>query len=227
MILINLLPQEYRRKSRTPLKYTVGICLAVAANCTLLAWWGWLAFGVRAEIDGELAVLRDTMDSISPQIAYHRSLESESKLYKSREATLLEITKNRMSWTRKIDQLVDVVNKGGDGEKYLIWFGNLSVEQTTDARRNTFGGLKASGHSGNANFAHVANFLEDIERSPFAADFLPPAPPEGSQSKVDTDLMPAEVWSFPLELNLLGPDERGKKAAEQPVAADGDDGGDQ
>jgi hypothetical protein len=208
MILINLLPQEYRRKNRTPVRFTVGVCAAVAINCSLLAWWAWLGFGVRAEVESELSVHTDTMDSISPQIAYHRSLERENTLYLSREKTLHGITSNRMSWAQKIDQLIDVVNRGGDGEKYLVWFNDLSVEQLSDTRRNSYGGIRAGGHSGNPNFAHVANFLEDLEASPFAIDFLPPAPPEGSQSSVDKGLMPAEVWSFPLDLDLLAPDDR-------------------
>lgn len=208
MILINLLPQEYRRKARTPVRFTAGVCVAVAVNCTLLAWWAWMAFGVRAEVDSELAVLRDSMDSISPQIAYHRNLERENALYQSREATLATITSSRMSWAQKIDELIDVVNRGGDGEKYLVWFNDLSVDQITDPRGNKYGGVVASGHSGNPNFAHVANFLEDLEASPFAIDFHPPAPPEGSQTNVDQELMPSEVWTFPLELDLLPPEDR-------------------
>lgn len=221
MILINLLPPEYRRRSRTPIRYTLGVCAAVAANCCLLAWWGWLAFGIRAEVESELAVLRDTMDSISPQIEYHRNLERENQLYMSRETTLKGITTGRMSWTRKVDELIDVVNQGGYGEKYLVWFSDLNAEQhATGGRSGSYGGVRGSGHSGNPNFAHVANFLEDLEGSPFANDFLPPAPPEGSQSSKDEDLMPAEVWSFPLELDLLPPEERNKPAPESEAGAD-------
>lgn len=219
MIHINLLPQEYRQASRVPIKFTVGVCLAVAINCSLLAWWSWMAFGVKAEVNSELAVLRDTMDSISPQIAYHRSLERENGIYESRSKTLKQITSNRMSWTQKVDELIDVVNRGGDGEKYLIWFNDLAVEQDSNPTRGTYGSLRAAGHSGNPNFAHVANFLEDLEGSSFITDFQPPAPPEGSQTNVDKDLMPSEVWSFPLELDLLSPEERLEKYEARTAAA--------
>ena len=212
MIHINLLPEEYRRQSRTPIKFTVGICLAVAVNCSLLAWWSWMAFGVKAEVNSELAVLTDTMASISPQIDYHDSLESENAIYKTRETTLAEITGNRMSWTRKVDELIDVVNAGGSAEPYLVWFKDLSVTQSVNSTRADYGGLSASGHSGNGNFAHVANFLEDLEASPFIHDFSSPAPPEGSQSNRDSELVPAENWSFPLELNLLSPEDRTAQA---------------
>lgn len=209
MILINLLPDEYRQQQRTPVKLLVAVAVAVAINGSLAAWWAWTAFGEAAEVSSELAVLSDTMDSLRPQIDYHRSLETEHKQYQARETTLSTITGGRVSWTRKVDQLVDVIHKGGEGDtKYLVWLDDLSVSVSADVRRGSYGNLKASGHSGSGNFAQVANFLEDIERSPFSHGFNEPSPPEGSQSSVDKDLIPAEVWSFPLELTLLAPEER-------------------
>ncbi|HVS10553.1 MAG TPA: hypothetical protein VMS76_11830, partial [Planctomycetota bacterium] len=72
------------------------------------------------------------------------------------------------------------------------------------------GSVRASGHSGSENWAQVANFLEDVERSPFIEDFHPPAPPEGTQTVVDKDLIPPVVWAFPLSLSLKLPEERKK-----------------
>ena len=50
MILIDLLPDEYRQKRRTPIKYMAAVMAAVALNGSLLAWWGWTAIGVAAEV---------------------------------------------------------------------------------------------------------------------------------------------------------------------------------
>ena len=122
--------------------------------------------------------------------------------------TLAEITKSRVCWTRKIDELIDVVNQGGEGQRHFVWLDDLIVDQKNDSRQNSFGSVRASGHSGSDNFAQVANFLEDLETSPFVRDFFPPAPPEGTQTVVDTELIPSEVWAFPLALNLKGPEER-------------------
>ena len=63
-------------------------------------------------------------------------------------------------------------------------------------------------YSGSDQFAQVANFLEDIEDSPFISDFHPPAPPEGSESVKDEELEPSTVWAFPLSLELQDPEER-------------------
>src|SRR6185503_3394181 len=105
-------------------------------------------------------------------------------------------------WTKKIDQLVTVVNAGGDGKRHLVWLDDMTVVQNSDPKAKSVGSLKAQGHSGSALFEHVANFLEDLERSPFLEDFLPPSPPEGTQTQQDPDLVPAVVWNFPLKLEL-------------------------
>jgi len=208
MIHINLLPEEYRRKQRTPLKLMLAVSGAVALNASVAAWWGWMAFGVAAEVQSEYSVLQTEMDGLSPQVAYHKSLEAESLVYKHREDTLAGITNTRISWTKKVDELIDVVNRGGDGQRHLIWLDDLTVTQEGDKRTGGGGILKASGHSGSDKFAQVANFLDDVENSPFISDFHPPAPPEGSESIVDEELMPAVVWAFPLQLRLMTAEER-------------------
>jgi Tfp pilus assembly protein PilN len=208
MIHINLLPEEYRRKQRTPIKLMLAVSGVVAVNASLAAWWGWTAFGIAAEVQSEYSVLQTEMDGLSPQVAYHKALESESQVYKHRENTLAGITAKRISWTEKVDELIDVVNRGGDGQRHLIWLDDLNVTQEGDKRSNGGGSLKAGGHSGSDKFAQVANFLEDVENSPFIKDFNPPAPPEGSESIVDEELMPAVVWAFPLELDLKNAEER-------------------
>jgi Tfp pilus assembly protein PilN len=214
MIRINLLPEQYRKKARTPIKLLLGVSAAVAVNAALVAWWGHLALGVQAEIDTEKAALQTEMDGLTPQVNYFHSLQTEGKQYTSRETTLASITKSRVSWTRKLDELLDVVNRGGDGQRHLIWLDDLSVTQTgDDGKSKNFGQLTASGHSGSEKFAQVANFLEDLEGSPFMSDFQPPAPPEGTQTLEDKTLVPPVVWAFPLSLSLKSPDERLKAQA--------------
>jgi Tfp pilus assembly protein PilN len=218
MIRINLLPEEYRRRSRTPVKLLLAFSAAVAVNALLLSWWGWLAFGVKAEIESERTVLQTEMDGITPQVNYHKSLEGERGRFASRESALAAITKSRIPWTRKVDELVDVVNDGGEGRRHFVWFDDLIISQTANQRTKSGGSVKAAGHSGSDDFRQVANFLEDLERSPFVQDFDPPAPPEGTQTLVDEELVPPVVWAFPLSLSLKGAPEDPKKAAPKPGA---------
>lgn len=213
MIRINLLPEEYRKKARTPVKLLLGLVAAVLVNAGLATWWAFQAFGVQAEIASESASLQTEIDGLTPQVSYYTSLDSEAKQYKSRESTLAAITSSRISWTKKLDELVDVVNRGGNGQRHMVWLDDLQVAQSSDPKAKVAGSVKASGHSGSDKFAQVANFLEDLETSTFIADFLPPAPPEGTQTLVDETLIPSVAWSFPLSLVLKAPEDRGDKSA--------------
>ncbi|MFT5289549.1 MAG: hypothetical protein ACI8QS_002290 [Planctomycetota bacterium] len=214
MISINLLPPEYRQKKRTPIKLMIAVLASVTINGGLIAYWAWTAFGVAAEVESELALLEDTNESLKPQVGYHESLEKESSAFRSREEMLTNITSNRVSWTREVDLLLDVINGNGETPDYLIWLDDLSVDMKENKRNDTFGSMSASGHSGSSEFDNVANFLDDIEASRLSNDFGRPAPPEGSVSSEDLELVPSRRFSFPLEMNLRSPDER-SKAAEQ------------
>lgn len=214
MITINLLPEKYRPQPGITPKKAAAIAAGALVNASLLAWWAWLSIGVAQTVEAEIDQLQEQMAGLTPQVQYHRGLEAEHRQYQSRETTLGEITSERISWTRKLDELVDLAHTGSDTSRYLVWFGNLNVTQVSDSRRKDFGSLRAEGYSGSGNFANVANFLEDLETSSFAQGFHPPAPPEGSQAKVDEELIPAEVWSFPVELALKSPEERNDDGTE-------------
>jgi Tfp pilus assembly protein PilN len=214
MILINLLPQEYREKRRTPFKMMAAVAVCATINATLLAYLAWTAFGVSAEVKSELAVLNDAMQSLRPQIEYHDTLEKESKLFESREKTLKDVTGKRISWTAKIDQLIDLIHEGGSAdEEYLIWLDGLEVDTEINDRKKTYGQMKATGNSGSENFSALATFLDDVQASPLSRDFSHPANPEVPTKKVEPELVPSVVWTFPFELDLKSPEDRAAAAA--------------
>jgi len=227
MIRINLLPEEYRRKNKTPVRVLGAVCAGVGANALLAAWYGWLAFGVGAEVSSETAVLQMELDGLTPQVNYFKSLDTEKKRFAGREQALTGITKTRINWTAKIDQLITIVNNGGEGQRHFVWLDDLSIQQNSDTRSKSAGQLKAQGHSGSEHFSQVANFLDDLEDPAFMKDFLPPAPPEGTQAQIDAELEPSVVWNFPLKLELKLVEqpkkpEPAKKAA--PAADAGEEG---
>lgn len=221
MILINLLPDEYRQQRRTPVKLMLAVALSVAVNTSLLAYWAWTAFGVAAEVSSELAVLQDAKAGLAPQIDYHRTLEGESTLFRSREQTLSDVTTKRVSWTEKLDQLIDLIHRGGEGDqRYLVWLDGITVDTQVNSREETFGSLSALGSSGSSSFAQVANFLDDVEDSRLARDFTAMADPEGPSKLTDELLVPSEVWTFPFELALKSPEERAVTRSEMTADAE-------
>lgn len=213
MIRINLLPETDRQKARTPVKLFIGLAAAVVVNAGLATWWAFSAFGEQAEVESQKTSLQLEMDGLTPQVNYVKALEGEKKQYQSREQTLASITKSRISWTRKLDELIDVINRGGDGQRHLVWLDDINATQNTDTKAKDAGSVRANAHSGSDKYAQIANFLEDLEASPFISDFQSPAPPEGSQAMVDETLVPSTAWSFPLAVSLKSADERAALAA--------------
>lgn len=225
MITINLLPEEYRRTARTPLKLMVGLSVGVAVNASLLAWWSWMSFGVAAEIETGRSVLQLEMDGLTPQVNYHNALRQEVAFHSSRETTLAEITASRVQWTRVLDELIDVVHAGREGVDHYIWLDDVSVKQEAPrlgARPGTvqsYGTLKCNGHSGSPEWNQVPAFLEDIgdtELTALMGSFYPPAAPEGNLNDAEQGLIPAMNWSFPLTLELRAPAARAVVNAKLP-----------
>ncbi|MEM6674011.1 MAG: hypothetical protein AAF726_14290 [Planctomycetota bacterium] len=221
MISVNLLPDEYRRRAKSPIGMIAAIAGAVLVNASLIAYWGYLEFGVSANIETTRQVLLDDFNGLKPQVDYHNKLEKEIQTRSAREQTLSQITKNRVLWTKTLDELLDIVHAGREGIEHFIWFDDVDVKMAEGGgRRQEFGELKASGHSGSEDYDQVANFLEDIEDPELSSLwqlFGKPAAPEAKVNDPDEDLIPSVNWSFPLTIKLLSPEERvnNRTAAEE------------
>lgn len=211
MITVNLLPEEYRRRAKSPIAMIAAISAAVLLNTSLFAYWGYLHFGVTANIATTRDVLQADLSGLKWQVDYHTSLEAEIATRSQREQTLAEITKNRVLWTKTMDELIDVVQNGREGVDHFIWFNDLDANVKTN--KNNFGELSADGVSGAEAYAQLANFAEDLEDpslSSLMGVFAAPEPLQASQERPDETLIPSVTWSFPLQMNLLSPEERVK-----------------
>lgn len=213
MITINLLPDEYRRKARSPIGVIAAVAAAALLNASLFAYYGYLEFGTSANIETTRSVLQLDLDGLKPQVVYHKTLEKEIQTRSAREKTLSEITRNRVLWTKTLDELLDVVHAGREGIEHFVWFEDIDVklESGGGSSRGGYGKLKAAGHSGSEDYDQVANFLEDIEDreiSDLWRIFGKPQAPQARINDADEDLIPSVNWSFPLTIDVLSPDER-------------------
>jgi len=212
MIRINLLPEGHRQKEKTPLKYFALVAGAVAVNAALLAFLAWNSFGVGASLESELGVLNDIQAGLNPQVAYHKQLEKESAFYTAHEKTLQDLRNQRVSWTQQMDNLIDVIDDGGEQERYLVWLEGLKITQTKGGRPgHSAGSLSARAHSGTADLSNVTAFLQDVEQSGMKEYFHKPNPASGTASIKDEELKPAEIWDFPCEMALKSIEEREPK----------------
>lgn len=229
MITINLLPEEYRSRIRPSIKlFAVGYSsLTVAAS--LLAWWAWLVFAVSTTLETQRASLETEMAGLTPQVDYHQTLGREAAFHAAREDTLAKITSSRVLWTQVLDDLTDVVNRGHEGERHMIWFDDISASLSDGigTKRQDTGKLRAQGHSGSGEIDQISRFLADLtdrEISNLPDVFGPPSAPEGRRNPSDPNVVPSVDFSFPLHLELLPSSERrqGTSVAFRAKAVDAD-----
>ncbi|HET6202071.1 MAG TPA: hypothetical protein VFI25_04635 [Planctomycetota bacterium] len=201
MITINLLPQDYRRRERTPWRLFAATMLGVLAASVSLAYAAYARFGLLARVRAERQAVEDQLEGLKPSVAYHDDLVAEKTEADKRLATIQEIRVARVQWTRKLDELAEIVNTASDADRYLVWFDELTAD--TGAEGKTGGKVNAKGLSGSDNFANVALFFEDLKgHVDFAKDFDGQSNPTGKRTEKDEELIPSQVWEFPLELIL-------------------------
>jgi hypothetical protein len=213
MITINLLPEEYRRHIRPSIKLLAVGYSALAVAASLLAWWGWLVFGVSPTLETQRASLETEMAGLAPRVTYHQVLSKEAAFHASREDTLRTITSSRVLWTQVLDDLTDVVNRGHEGERHTIWFDDItgSLSDGVGPSKEGVGQLEAQGHSGSGEIDQISHFLADLtdrEISGLPGVFGSPSAPEGRRNASDPTVVPSVDFSFPLHLELLPSDQR-------------------
>jgi Tfp pilus assembly protein PilN len=229
MIRINLLPSENRKKEMTPL----GTLLPVLVSLTLVtgagAFWAWLHFGELAQRRSEYSALEETANQQKPQLAYLNSLRAEEADYKERAKTIQEIALSRVPWTRKLDELCQVVTDDHGGERYLVWLSSMEVKPPDNRAAATSGskskkqlegeqvsieGLCFSGINDDADpLQRYNNFHEAIKQSDFyREDFVAIGNPVGKAVTMDDELKPSRAWTVDLPLTMR---------ARQPAAKSG------
>ncbi len=202
MIKINLLPEEYRRKEKTSFK----IFLATAAGTLVVSAcagvFAYIWFGTLTEVRRKKATLEENYQVLVPQAKYDDQLKAEKQDFAAREKTIKQIRRNRISWTRKLDQFIDVVNNNGDDERHLAWFGSLEISPGKLGKKTGFN-MNLSGFCAGNDLGKVANLFDDIVQSDFFKGFAAINEPSGKVQKIQKDLDPPQSVAFPLKMFLI------------------------
>jgi hypothetical protein len=198
MITINLLPQEYRRRERTSPRVFGITLVCVGVVCSAMGYLGYQYFGVlRQEQEARLAA-DDNLRNLERSAKYDDALIAEAKEYEKRSATMQQISRSRVLWTLKLDQLIDIVNNDGDSERHMVWFRNLNVSAGNDKVGPK---LSMKGSSQTDAFSRVANFIEDVQKHEFFREFATISPPSGRVVSDETKHPPQTV-EFPFDLAM-------------------------
>lgn len=194
MIHINLLPEEFRRRERTPIRIFAATLVAAIVITGLGGTFSYLWFGKLASAEETLARLNEDREGLEPQLKHHAALSTEIAETQKWQDTLRELRNSKYPWARKLDQLIDHVSQAGDQDKYTIWFTDLAVQQSLDSKKDG-GTFSGKGMSSSDDLGKVANFISDVRRTEFFKDFSSIGPPEGKVS--DGELNAVE---FPFNL---------------------------
>ncbi len=218
MVSINLLPEEFRRRERTPIRIFVATLAACIVVVGLGATLGYFRFGQLVTAEDTVARLGEDRAALEPQLKHHAALTSEIGESEKWHQAIRELRNSRITWTTKLDQLVELVSQRGDQDRYLTWFTELIVQQTLDAKASG-GTVSAKGLSNEADFAKVAMFFADIKKDPFFEEFSGLSTPEGKVVEGDQ-----EAIEFPLTLTIAPRDPKKSASGEPTKAAESGDG---
>jgi hypothetical protein len=226
MTRINLLPQDYRKKTATPLAVLLPTVASITLVLVLGFGWAWLHFAELAKVEGVRGDLEAMLQSKTPSLTYVAALKEEHADFENRKSTIKEIASSRVLWTKKLDELFDIATNDDGGSQYLIWLQSLEVKPPTMARGKLAGmgeTLTMKGHcfADKSPLQHYNVFHAAVKHSDFFKDFATLDDPAGKAVEFDDKLNPSSAWAMDLTLTMkpreLKPAGKpGSKTAEAP-----------
>jgi len=206
VITINLLPQEYRRPESTPVARFVAIVVGAILVTSGLGLYGVVHYS-------RLKDARDTREAT--ELDYQnkkalqdisRSLGEEIKAYETRRAAIQEVASNRILWSRKLDELLDIIYNDDKRNEYFVWLTGMKVSPSRDASRGkpTSGGeLHFSGYCASTELSKVATLRTRLRSDKaFYQDFKYLSPPNWIVETFNDGREPAAAGKFNFQLTL-------------------------
>lgn len=224
MIRVNLLPAEYRKRDRTPIKVFASLVVGIVTTCAFAFYYADTYFGELATVEKQLAAIKADVAGLVPQVQHHDSLVREKADYEARAQTIHDISRSRISWVKKVDELIDIVNAGepreDTGDGYLVWFGQLAIAQQVveaggrkGAKGPGGGSVRIQGNAATDHMSSVVALLKDLrnDESFFSVFENIEDPKVDWIEQEDLALEPANVMTFPIAMPILGLAERERR----------------
>lgn len=121
MIRINLLPQELQQAARTPVKLFVTIVVGIIVVLLSAVSYGYLFFNTMVLAE-RVERKQEEVEHLKANAAEVDSLLDDIQDYKQREQAIINIKTNRILYSRKLDELVQITPKH-------IWILQLRVRE--------------------------------------------------------------------------------------------------
>ncbi len=210
MIRVNLLPPEYRKVDGTPIVRFVAVVVGVFLCATAMSVWGYVHFGMLAEVRERRAGLEEDLVGLQALAQRSMALQAEFKEYQRRRATIEEIGKSRFLWSRKLDQLADLIHAKGSTAKHQAWLSGVRSQSPRMARSP--GALWITGWSGGEELSRMSDFNKELRSDPeFFGDFQALDPPRGERVEFADGRVPDKAWRFQWGIDLAPPGSKEKQ----------------
>lgn len=207
MIRINLLPDELRRADRTSPQVFVTLLVGVTLVCSAGAFFAKMRFGTLEQALAEQDQVNLQWNQVKGHAQHADNLTAEMQDYNRRHETIQNIGNSRILWTRKLDQLVSIVDNHGDTDRHWIWLDSLRATAGSD---KAGGSLILAGFSGTEELSRLSNFHEDLLSGDFFGDFESIDNPGGAVQHFP-GLYPDAAWQFNYTLHLKSREDTKKK----------------
>ena len=208
MIRINLLPQDYRKKSATPMAVLLPTVGSITIVLLLGFGWAWLRFAELSTVNDAKSEVEATLQSKAPALAYVAALKDEHADFENRKTTIKEIASSRVLWTKKLDEFFDIATNDDGGSQYLVWLSSLEVKPASAAagRNKVATGeqltLKGNCFAEKNPLQHYNLFHAALKHSDFFKDFAMLDDPSGKAVEFDDGLKPRSAWAMDLTLTM-------------------------
>jgi hypothetical protein len=210
MIRVNLLPPEYRKVEGTPVARLVTTIAGVFLVACAAGVWGYVHMAMLAQVRDDRLQKEEELASLKAQAERSQALLKEFKEYQRRRETIEKIGSSRILWSKKLDEMADLIHNKGDTKRHMVWLNSI---RTQNGRFPTSPmELVIHGWSGGEPVHKLADFNADIKKSEdFFPDFYSVDPPEGKSIAFDDDNVPSSAWEFSFGLDLKSPNWREKQ----------------
>lgn len=204
MIKVNLLPPEYRKVEGTPVARFVAILAGVFLTAAAMGFWVYIHFGQLAQVRDEHDRVESEVKALKLLAERSEALANEFKEYQKRRDTIEKIGASRVLWSRKLDEVADLIHNDGDTSRHMVWLRNLSASRQGAGMRLRFSGL-----SGGEEWSRISDFHKDLqEDEDFFKDFVRIDAPAGKRKPLTDGRVPAYAVEFDWSLDMAPKDKK-------------------
>jgi hypothetical protein len=128
MIKVNLLPEIYRQKERTPLPMLAGIIGGVTFTALVLVGFLYLHIQKLSEVNTRLASKEETRKALQKEALKFDQLTTQKADLEKLGNAVKQLDASRIRWARPVDDLAWIIHDSDKGQDVKAWIANLLVE---------------------------------------------------------------------------------------------------